>query len=101
MSSRPVGNFRLGSIGHATDEVAQMLQIQLDTLLLCFYLRWRLPSGPQGGDGVYEGLPQFRRPDWLLLGKSHLTLDIFGLVGLQPFHCTLLWSSFRCRGLTK
>lgn len=76
-----------------------MLQVELDSFLLYFHRGRYLPGGPQSSAGVRHGLLQVRRPDWLLFGKSHLTLDIFSFVCLQPLHRTLLRSACCCREL--
>lgn len=73
-----------------------MLQVELDSLLLCFRLGRCLPGGLESSAGVQQRLPHFKRPDRLLFRKSHLTLDIFSLVCFQPLHCTLLWSPCCC-----
>ena len=82
------------SIVHTADQVAQVLQVELDSLWLCLGLQ--LPGGAQSRAGVQQRLPLLGRPHRLLFGKSHLTLDIFSLVCLQPLHRTLLRSACCC-----
>lgn len=86
-------------IVHAADQIRQMLQVELDSLLFWFRRGLRLPVGPQSRAGVQQRLPHVRRSDRLLLRKSHLTLDILRLVCFQPLHRALLWSPCRCRAL--
>ena len=66
-----------------------MLQVELNFLLLCFRWSLGLPCGPQISTGAQQRLPHIWRPDRLLFGQSHLTLDIFRLVCFQPLHRTL------------
>lgn len=76
-----------------------MLQIELDPLRLCFRLGRVLPGGPQSRGGGHQRFPRVRRPDRQLLGQSHLTLNIFRFVRLQPLHRALLRPVCRRREL--
>lgn len=76
-----------------------MLQVELDSLLLCFCRGRCLLGGPQSSAGAQQRLPHFSRLDRLLFRKSHLTLDVFSLVCFQPLHRALLRSACRCREL--
>lgn len=89
----------LGLIIHITDQISQVLYVEPDPLRLCFRWGCRLPGGLQSSGRVRQRFVGVRRPDRQLFRESHLTLDIFSLVCLQPLHRTLFWSACRCPDL--
>lgn len=93
------GNLRLrdtaalSPVADVTDQIGQVLHVQLDALLPGLRRCGRLPSGLQGADGAPHRLLSICGSDRQLFRQSHLALDIFCLVSLQPLHRALLWSS--------
>lgn len=81
----------LSPVTDVTDQIGQVLHVELDVVLLGFRRRGWLPGGLQGADGTPRRLLSIWGSDWQLFGQSHLTLDIFSLVSLQPLHRALLW----------
>lgn len=74
-----------------TYQLRQVLHVELDAIVPGFHWNGWF-SGRLRGGGAPRHLLSDGELDRQLFGQSNLTLDVFGLVGLQPLHRALLRS---------
>lgn len=85
----------MSPVTDVADQIGQVLHVELDTLCPGFGWRGWLPGGLQGADGAPRRLLSIWGSNRQLFGQSHLALDVFSLVSLQPLHRALLRSPRR------